>query len=87
MLEVDYADGDGNRMIRPFRTFLFPRPWRHPLRSVIFEGVKAYKDREGNLLSSGHTIILPGSMSAPSGCVCPRCLKNLIEGMRRLVAG
>lgn len=88
MLEVDYADGEWKKVtIRPFQHLsLSPALAAIHYGQSIFEGIKAYKDREGNpfifrpLDNFRRFNISAERMNMP---VVPE--EIFIEGMRRLV--
>jgi branched-chain amino acid aminotransferase len=88
MLEVDYADGEWKKtMIRPFQHLsLSPALAAIHYGQAIFEGIKAYKDREGHPFifrpfdNFRRFNISAERMNMP---VVPE--EIFIEGMRRLV--
>ncbi len=88
MLEVDYADGEWKRVvIRPFQDIpLSPALAAIHYGQAIFEGIKAYKDREGHpfifrpLDNFRRFNISAERMNMP---VVPE--EIFVEGMRRLV--
>ena len=88
MLEVDYADGEWKRVvIRPFQDLpLSPALAAIHYGQAIFEGIKAYKDREGQpfifrpLDNFRRFNISAARMNMP---VVPE--EIFVEGMRRLV--
>src|SRR5580698_7002033 len=70
MLEVDYADGEWKGVkIRPYQPLtISPALAAIHYGQSIFEGIKAYKDREGQPF-----------IFRRSGCRCPWCRKTFLS--------
>jgi len=89
MLEVDYADGEWKTVaIRPFGPLsLSPALAAIHYGQSIFEGVKAYKDREGNpFIFRPYDNFKRFNISAERMRMPQVPEEIFIEGMRRLVA-
>jgi branched-chain amino acid aminotransferase len=88
MLEVDYQDGKWQKpLIRPYQPLLMdPSTAALHYGQAIFEGIKAYKDGEGNpFIFRPHDNYRRFNISAERMCM-PQVPEDLfIEGMRRLV--
>lgn len=89
MLEVDYANGEwGKVSIRPYGNLsLSPALAALHYGQSIFEGIKAYKDREGNpFIFRPYDNFTRFNVSAERMCM-PKVPEDIfIEGMRQLVA-
>jgi branched-chain amino acid aminotransferase len=89
MLEVDYANGEwGKVSIRPYGNLsLSPALAALHYGQSIFEGIKAYNDREGNpFIFRPYDNFKRFNMSAERMCMPAVPEDIFIEGMRRLVA-
>jgi len=89
MLEVDYANGEWkNVVIRPFQHLsLSPALAAIHYGQSIFEGIKAYKDREGNpFIFRPYDNFTRFNVSAQRMCMPTVPEDIFIEGMRQLVA-
>lgn len=89
MLEVDYVDGEWkNVAIRPFQHLsLSPALAAIHYGQSIFEGIKAYKDREGNpFIFRPYDNFTRFNVSAGRMCMPAVPEDIFIEGMRQLVA-
>jgi branched-chain amino acid aminotransferase len=88
MLEVDYADGEWKQVkIRPFQNLsISPALAAIHYGQSIFEGIKAYKDREGNpFIFRPYDNFRRFNISAER-MMMPAIPEDIfIEGMRRLV--
>ena len=88
MLEVDYADGEWKQVkIRPFQNLsISPALAAIHYGQSIFEGIKAYKDREGNpFIFRPYDNFRRFNISAER-MMMPTIPEDIfIEGMRRLV--
>src|ERR1700744_460353 len=88
MLEVDYVNGEwSSAKIRPFEPLLFsPALSAIHYGQSIFEGIKAYKDREGNpFIFRPYDNYKRFNISAER-MMMPTIPEDIfIEGMRRLV--
>ena len=88
MLEVDYADGGWSTVrIRPFQDLvLSPALSAIHYGQSIFEGIKAYKDREGHpFIFRPYDNFRRFNLSAERMMMPPVPEDIFIEGMRRLV--
>ncbi|HVU55998.1 MAG TPA: hypothetical protein VHD83_13130, partial [Puia sp.] len=87
MLEVDYANGEwGKVSIRPYGNLsLSPALAALHYGQSIFEGIKAYKDREGNpFIFRPYDNFTRFNVSAGRMCM-PKVPEDIfIEGMRQL---
>ncbi len=89
MLEVDYANGEwGKVSIRPYGNLsLSPALAALHYGQSIFEGIKAYKDREGNpFIFRPYDNFSRFNVSAARMCMPTVPEDIFIEGMRQLVA-
>ena len=89
MLEVDYANGEwGKVSIRPYGNLsLSPALAALHYGQSIFEGIKAYNDREGNpFIFRPYDNFKRFNMSAERMCMPTVPEDIFIEGMRQLVA-
>jgi len=89
MLEVDYANGEwGKVSIRPYGNLsLSPALAALHYGQSIFEGIKAYKDREGNpFIFRPYDNFSRFNVSAARMCMPAVPEDIFIEGMRQLVA-
>jgi len=89
MLEVDYANGEwGKVSIRPYGNLsLSPALAALHYGQSIFEGIKAYKDRDGNpFIFRPYDNFSRFNMSAERMCMPKVPEEIFIEGMRQLVA-
>ena len=89
MLEVDYANGEwGKVSIRPYGNLsLSPALAALHYGQSIFEGIKAYKDREGNpFIFRPYDNFKRFNISAERMCMPAVPEDIFIEGMRQLVA-
>lgn len=89
MLEVDYANGEwGKVSIRPYGNLsLSPALAALHYGQSIFEGIKAYKDREGNpFIFRPYDNFKRFNVSAERMCMPAVPEEIFIEGMRQLVA-
>jgi len=89
MLEVDYANGEwGKVSIRPYGNLsLSPALAALHYGQSIFEGIKAYKDREGNpYIFRPYDNFKRFNISAERMCMPAVPEDIFIEGMRQLVA-
>ncbi|HXB93192.1 MAG TPA: hypothetical protein VNU72_12925, partial [Puia sp.] len=88
MLEVDYVDGEWKQVqIRPFQSLsLSPALSAIHYGQSIFEGIKAYKDREGNpFIFRPYDNFRRFNISAER-MMMPSVPEDIfVEGMRRLV--
>jgi branched-chain amino acid aminotransferase len=88
MLEVDYSDGEWKKpVIRPFQNLsLSPALSAIHYGQSIFEGIKAYKDREGNpFIFRPYDNYRRFNISAERMMMATVPEELFIEGMRRLV--
>lgn len=88
MLEVDYADGEWKQVrIRPFQPLtLSPALSAIHYGQAIFEGVKAYKDREGHPFIFRPFDNFRRFNSSAGRMMMPTVPEEIfIEGMRRLI--
>lgn len=89
MLEVDYANGEwGKVSIRPYGNLsLSPALAALHYGQSIFEGIKAYKDREGNpYIFRPYDNFKRFNISAERMCMPAVPEDIFVEGMRQLVA-
>jgi branched-chain amino acid aminotransferase len=89
MLEVDYSNGEWQKVsIRPFENLsLSPALAALHYGQSIFEGIKAYKDREGNpFIFRPYDNYRRFNISAGRMCMPAVPEDIFIEGMRQLVA-
>jgi len=89
MLEVDYVNGEWKQVsIRPYGNLsLSPALAALHYGQSIFEGIKAYKDREGNpFIFRPYDNFKRFNMSAERMCMPTVPEDIFIEGMRQLVA-
>ncbi|HEV2479631.1 MAG TPA: branched-chain amino acid aminotransferase [Puia sp.] len=88
MLEVDYADGEWKQpVIRPFQNLsLSPALSAIHYGQSIFEGIKAYKDRDGNpFIFRPYDNFRRFNISAERMMMATVPEELFIEGMRRLI--
>src|SRR6201985_1765659 len=88
MLEVDYADGEWKKpVIRPFEPLLLsPALSAIHYGQSIFEGIKAYKDRDGNpFIFRPYDNYRRFNISAERMMMATVPEEIFIEGMRRLI--
>lgn len=78
MLEADYENGEWKNVeIKPYQPLLLnPSVAALHYGQAIFEGIKAYKDAEGNAFIFGRRIITNVSIFLPKECRCRLFLKT-----------